>query len=365
MTDFINHDELFYLNQIFADLYAEINHEKAFRQFLVSLKKIVFFEKGDIYFYRLGNEDIKFNTFINVDWNEHDLNSYLYTYGSMDDVLPLIASKQPIMFRSSDVFIKTEREKTQYYNELINPAGMQHSIEGNIYMGEEGYVGGIGIHRSDAYPDFTYKELDILKLARPHLAYVAKAFCEAQNEKKNYFSSIPFLENIQNLGICIWDFDLKLLESNLDKNLFVPTKHKEELIRSLSILCKSLHENIIRKGSTININEKLMKSKVSIGDKSYFTEISLSDSKKEEKGRFVAVIYDYAMIIDNIMQDLHKKFALTDREYEVLKFVINGFSNQEIAEKLYISIPTVKKHLTSTYHKMGISGKSQIFNTIL
>ena len=365
MSNLIEYDELFFLNQIFADLYAEINQERAFRQFLVNLKKIVFFEKGDVYFYHLGNENIKFNTFINVDWNEDDLNSYLYTYCSMDDVLPLIASKQPVMFRSSDVFIKTEREKTQYYNELINPAGMQYSIEGNIYMGDEGYVGGIGIHRSDSYSDFTHKELDILKLARPHLAYVAKSFCDAQTEKNDCFAGIPILKNIKNLGICVWDFELQLLESNLEENLFVSVQYKEELLRSLTTLCRSLHENIIRKGKQIGINEKLMKSKVSIGDKSYFTEISFSEVEGEGKGRFIAAIYDYAMIIDSILHDVYKTYCLTEREYEVLKFVINGFSNQEIGEKLFISIPTVKKHLTSTYHKMGISGKNQIFNIIL
>lgn len=365
MENFINQDELYYLNQIIADLYSETNKEKAFRDFLVKLKQLVFFQKGDVYFYYLGKENFKFNAFIYVDWNENDLNSYLYTYGCMDDVLPIIATKQPVMFRSSDVFIKSEREKTQYYNELINPAGMQHSIEGNIYFGDEGYVGGIGIHRSDAYSDFTQKELDIMRFVRPHLANVAKEFCEAQDNKSDYFNIFPFLKDIQNVGICILDFDLNLVESNLDKNSFVPEQHKEELIKGLVILCKSIRENIIRNNDTENRDDWRVKSKVTIGDSSYFVDITLSENDERPQAKFVAVLYDYAMIISNIMQDINNKYMLTARESELLQFVINGCSNQEISEKLYISIPTVKKHLTSIYHKMGITGKSQILNIIL
>ncbi|HML36497.1 MAG TPA: helix-turn-helix transcriptional regulator [Bacillota bacterium] len=364
-NSFINQDELYYLNQMIADLYAEDNKENAFRGFLVNLKKLVFFEKGDVYFYHLGKENFKFNTFIHVDWNENDLNSYLYTYGSMDDVLPLIATKQPIMFRSSDVFIKAEREKTQYYNELINTAGMQHSIEGNIYVGDEGYVGGIGIHRSDAYSDFDQKELEVLRFVRPHLANIAKEFCEAQDEKSDYFSGIPLLKNIQDIGICILDYDLNIVESNFEQNSFLSAQNKEELFKSLLILCESLKDKLIRGENSKSGGNERVKSKVGVGENSYFVDITFSDSDRKEAVKFVAVIYDYGTIISNMMMEINGQYNLTSRESEILQYVMNGYSNQEISRMLYISIPTVKKHLTSIYNKMGITGKSQILNTIL
>lgn len=364
MENFLKYDELFYLNQIIADLYREDNKEKAFKEFLVGLKKLVFFEKGDVYFYRQENENIIFGDFFYVDWNDYDLNSYLHIYSSMDDVLPIVANKHPIMFRSTDVFIANERQKTQYYSELLNPAGMQYSIEGNIYISDDGNVGGIGIHRSSEYDDFTQKDLDILKLARPHLSNVAKVFCDNKPSENNFLSSIPFLSNLKDLGICIWDFDLKLLESNLEENTIVPIKHKEELIRSLITLCKGLRENIIRKSYSPEI-ESRMKSKISIGDKSYFADVAHSNISNKDKGRFIAIVYDYAVILSYKLSDIKDKYGLTDRESEIMQYLMDGLSNQEIASKLYISMPTVKKHLTSVYHKMGISGKSQMLNLVL
>ena len=45
---------------------------------------------------------------------------------------------------------------------------------------------------------------------------------------------------------------------------------------------------------------------------------------------------------------------LTDREYEILKFIIQGLSNPEIAEKLCITTHTVKAHILAIYQKTGI-----------
>ena len=48
---------------------------------------------------------------------------------------------------------------------------------------------------------------------------------------------------------------------------------------------------------------------------------------------------------------------LTDREYEVLKLIIEGYSNSEIAERLYISTHTIKAHIASIYEKTGIHSR--------
>ncbi len=45
--------------------------------------------------------------------------------------------------------------------------------------------------------------------------------------------------------------------------------------------------------------------------------------------------------------------ALSSREAEVAKWLVNGLSNREISEKMFISIRTVKAHLTSIFKKTG------------
>jgi DNA-binding CsgD family transcriptional regulator len=50
--------------------------------------------------------------------------------------------------------------------------------------------------------------------------------------------------------------------------------------------------------------------------------------------------------------------TLSDREAEVLKFVAKGFSNKEIAEKLFISMHTVISHRKNITKKLGIKSIS-------
>ncbi|MEJ2616206.1 MAG: LuxR C-terminal-related transcriptional regulator, partial [Ignavibacteriaceae bacterium] len=52
------------------------------------------------------------------------------------------------------------------------------------------------------------------------------------------------------------------------------------------------------------------------------------------------------------------RFEFTGRELEVLRLIAEGKNNEEIAEKLFLSIRTIEKHITNIYSKMGISGKS-------
>lgn len=49
----------------------------------------------------------------------------------------------------------------------------------------------------------------------------------------------------------------------------------------------------------------------------------------------------------------------TDREYEVLQEMWNGWSNQQIANTLNIGIKTVETHIAHIYDKLGLEGASR------
>ena len=53
-----------------------------------------------------------------------------------------------------------------------------------------------------------------------------------------------------------------------------------------------------------------------------------------------------------------KTLELTEREIEVLKLVILGYSNKEIGKKLFITNHTVKAHLTQIYKKLGVTNRT-------
>jgi len=52
-------------------------------------------------------------------------------------------------------------------------------------------------------------------------------------------------------------------------------------------------------------------------------------------------------------------FELTNREKEVLTYLVEGYSNREIAKKLYITVATVKAHMTAIFNKLGVKNRYQ------
>ena len=50
---------------------------------------------------------------------------------------------------------------------------------------------------------------------------------------------------------------------------------------------------------------------------------------------------------------------LSTRELEVLLNVANGLSNKELAEKLFVSLNTIKTHTANIYSKLGVKSRTQ------
>jgi LuxR family maltose regulon positive regulatory protein len=50
---------------------------------------------------------------------------------------------------------------------------------------------------------------------------------------------------------------------------------------------------------------------------------------------------------------------LTERELEVLSLIAEGLSNQEVSQRLFISLATVKWHTSNIYGKLGVKNRTQ------
>ena len=53
------------------------------------------------------------------------------------------------------------------------------------------------------------------------------------------------------------------------------------------------------------------------------------------------------------------KLGISPRELEVLQLMAEGYSNQEIADKLFISLNTVKTHTSNLFSKLDVRRRTQ------
>ena len=58
-------------------------------------------------------------------------------------------------------------------------------------------------------------------------------------------------------------------------------------------------------------------------------------------------------------KEANKKYGLTKKELEVLSLIVDGLSNQEISQKLVVSISTTKAHVHNILQKLYLSDRTK------
>jgi DNA-binding NarL/FixJ family response regulator len=62
----------------------------------------------------------------------------------------------------------------------------------------------------------------------------------------------------------------------------------------------------------------------------------------------------------NIDRRRTKAFGLTHRELDIVRAVVNGYTNKQIAQQFSISESTVKRHVTHIFDKLGASNRIEV-----
>lgn len=80
--------------------------------------------------------------------------------------------------------------------------------------------------------------------------------------------------------------------------------------------------------------------------------ISLTGKKKP-------IVVSAAPVAGEDNEDILKELGISRREYEVLELVAMGLTNQQVADKLFVSLNTVKTHMTNLFAKLEVNRRTQ------
>ena len=83
-----------------------------------------------------------------------------------------------------------------------------------------------------------------------------------------------------------------------------------------------------------------------------------------ESGRYLHREEERSQFHKVLSEDPDEK-VLTDRELDIVLLLSDRYTNQEIADKLFISVVTVKKHISNIMAKLGAKDRREAVNKAL
>jgi len=121
---------------------------------------------------------------------------------------------------------------------------------------------------------------------------------------------------------------------------------------------------LLKDCDAVDIGEALLQlrdggSPISPSIARYLLNIFQKESAKEEGAEFVGSNKANASSQIASGSEPDAKPTLTRREHEVLRLIAKGFSYQEIAESLQLSIHTVTSHIKHIYRKLAVGSRGE------
>lgn len=141
-------------------------------------------------------------------------------------------------------------------------------------------------------------------------------------------------------------------------------KEQKKLLRNVCIVAAIFFPGIIYNefpvfGFNFKVNPLLYCSFcvvfISFIVKIYFRDYYISEQEIE------ALKYKYKA---DKKSNIFDKYNLSDRERDVIIYVLKGYSNKKIADILFISLSTVKSHIHNTFKKTGSSTRYELIHLI-
>jgi len=113
-----------------------------------------------------------------------------------------------------------------------------------------------------------------------------------------------------------------------------------------------------------NLNEQLIAEALAAGASGYLSKVltgpAIVDAlERIMSGETVVLVGDHETSAGAVGDWPGRDAGLSPREAEVLALITQGLSNQEIADRAFLSINSVKTYIRTAYRKIGVKTRTQ------
>jgi DNA-binding CsgD family transcriptional regulator len=344
-----------------------------FRQKLLDSFLRIFHMENSIFF--LADENSKLTDFMGKNIEEKYFRDFLNHY-HRDDPFKLIQGRfyGNKIIRLEDLVPYSSFLDTEYYNDFLRPQKIHYKTVAYLKSGAE-LLGIIGLFRPKRFGNFSEKDIKMMKILTPYL-------CQA-------LKNIEVFRRIQ-LENCIFKMiDQDSFSGLIILNDFMGLVHMNKRAKDFCQMLAGSHnghrEPSNGEGSypfipylitedCYHLREQMKNNSFDVIPLPICRILKLSEYRKYSlcsqiltKEMSLENRFFYVVKIDELTHQvtlniggLENDFGLTKREIEILVNIFNGLKNAEIAEKLFISEITVKKHLQHIFEKIGVNSRTAL-----
>lgn len=260
---------------------------------------------------------------------------------------------------------------SKFYCDFLRPQKIHHKLYINLYTGDR-YHGRIALYRPARSPRFSNEDLHVLGTMAPFFAF-ALDHNELCTRVKLQESILNIVDKNLSIGIILLDDSMRPVYMNQKANAFC-----QGLIG-----CRSVgHEFIPVPATLLNhcraLAEELKRCQRDSFVMPQYTVIQINNFQKfhvssralgqeiSKGGRLFMIAIEEMPESKRFDQDRLKKiYRFTDREVEIVFQTFQGLTNAEIAQRLFVSEVTVKKHIQNVFQKMGVKHRTALVHKIL
>lgn len=241
-------------------------------------------------------------------------------------------------------------EKSSYFEKYKTGLVMRDPLDPNL---------GMGIHRHTDTP-LTRREVRILELLTPHILNTIKTIVLREE-----------LSQYQSLGKILTDVPTPITLVKGNSRIVFCNKAFEKLFQ-LKVgqplpeeLIAVLQKEKSRYDPPFETNHSQIEIPFYKKDGEYYRlNITRLKEKNPQENELWLVRLKLAVEPYSKMNILMQEAGLTDREMEICILIHDGFENQEIADRLFISFHTVKNHFRHIYEKLGVGSRVKLMKLL-
>jgi len=246
----------------------------------------------------------------------------------MEEIHPIQLAEDPVLLhwqeegfsavKYSDFYSRRELHRTRVYKLLLKQIGTEDSLAIRLRIPPFSRPKGFSFDRGGS--NFSERDRAVLDLLAPHLLQLHQA-----HESRRRLRAALALHESSDAAIVLLEADDRIDFANRAARELLVRYFAADGVRLPDALASWLRER--RKGA---IAEPLS---VDVGDRTLRVEL-----------------VEGALLLE----ELRRMPSLTPREFEILELVAEGMTNGEIAERLWVSPLTVRRHLENVYAKLGV-----------